>query len=195
MCVDSELPDADYLLCGDWWNYYHCLLGLPVLLLQVWGLWVSVCSHRSRSWEQNKLSCLFSILFVHIVPGYGYFRLLACSPFLKPALVSAAAVHIQNHSVYFPKSYLISPTLVFCWRTKRFEAKMQRQSNKLKTKQEERWEVIWVSYTLCWKLLEIWKTKTKSPGDIWGNAAGVIMRKCATSHFCLACLCAFIPVD
>lgn len=112
MCVDSELPDADYLLCGDWWNYYHCLLGLPVLLLQVWGLWVSVCSHRSRSWEQNKLSCLFSILFVHIVPVYGYFRLLACSPFLKPALVSAAALHIQNHSVYFPRS-LFHP-LLFC---------------------------------------------------------------------------------
>lgn len=129
---------------------------------------------------ESKINCLVFLVFffVHIVPGYGYFRLLACSPFLKPALVRAAAVYIQNHSMYFPRSYLISPTLVLCWRTKRFEAKMQRQSNKLKTKQEERWEVIWVSYTLCWKLLEIWKTKTKSPVtseatwqvSSWGNA-------------------------
>lgn len=35
VCVDSELPDAYYLLGRDWWNYYHRLLGLPVLLLQV----------------------------------------------------------------------------------------------------------------------------------------------------------------
>lgn len=42
MCVDSELPDADYLLGRDWWNYYHRLLGLPILLLQVRKVWVSV---------------------------------------------------------------------------------------------------------------------------------------------------------
>lgn len=35
VCVDSELPGTDYLLGRDWWNYYHRLLGLPVLLLQV----------------------------------------------------------------------------------------------------------------------------------------------------------------
>lgn len=42
MCVDSELPDADYLLGRDWWNSYHRLLGLPILLLQVRKPWVSV---------------------------------------------------------------------------------------------------------------------------------------------------------
>lgn len=42
VCVDSELPDADYLLGRDWWNYHHRLHGLPILLLQVRKLWVSV---------------------------------------------------------------------------------------------------------------------------------------------------------
>lgn len=53
MCVGSELPDADYLLGRDWWDYYHCLLCLPVLLLQVRELWVSVPSSTASLGAEN----------------------------------------------------------------------------------------------------------------------------------------------
>lgn len=102
---------------------------------------------------------------------------------------------MQLHFTYKTTECVLSHKLSYvthsclCLRTKRFEAKMQRQATKLKTKQEERWEVIWMSYSLCWELLVIWKIETKSPEtseatrqvSSWGNAP--------FPHFFPTCFC------